>query len=46
MRFDDANRGLIDTLRQIMIVSDTYGRIPLTTIADIQYTGGLGRITP
>ncbi len=45
VRFDDANRGLIDTLRQIMIVSDTYGRIPLTTIADIQYTGGLGRIT-
>lgn len=45
VRFDDVNRGLIDSLRQIMIVTEQYGRIPLTTIANIEYTGGLGRIT-
>lgn len=45
VRFDDKNRALIDTLRQIMLVNERHVRIPLTTIADIKYTGGLGRIT-
>lgn len=45
VRFDDENRSLIDTLRQVFIVTEKFGRVPLTTVADIRYTGGLGRIT-
>lgn len=45
VRYDDKNRRLVDTLRQIMIATASYGQVPLTTIAEIRYTGGYGRIT-
>lgn len=45
VRFDEQNRRLVDTLRQIMIPTTDFGQVPLTTIAEIRYTGGLGRIT-
>lgn len=45
VRFDEKNRRVLDTLRQILIVTQEHGKVPLTTIADIEYIGGLGRIT-
>ena len=45
IRFDENNRRVLDTLRQILIVTQEHGRVPLTTVAEINYIGGLGRIT-
>ncbi|MBN2711250.1 MAG: efflux RND transporter permease subunit [Planctomycetes bacterium] len=45
VRFLDKDRRKLDILRQIFIPSPTNGLVPLTTVANIQYTGGVGQIT-
>ncbi|MFH0911362.1 MAG: efflux RND transporter permease subunit [Planctomycetota bacterium] len=44
MRFQESERHSIDALRQVLIPSPGYGLVPLTTVARMEYTGGLGSI--
>ncbi len=44
-RLVDEDRRAIDTLRQLMIPTPQGRLVPLTTLCDIQYVGGVGRIT-
>lgn len=45
VRLVDEQRRLIETLRQLFVPSPSGTLIPLTTLCDIRYEGGLGRIT-
>jgi multidrug efflux pump subunit AcrB len=44
VRLGEAARREITTLRRLAIHSQTHGAVPLTTIAEIRYVGGLGEI--
>ncbi|MHC4873093.1 MAG: efflux RND transporter permease subunit [Planctomycetota bacterium] len=44
MRFEDIDRHKIETLDKLFIPTRNYGPIPLTTVVDIEYIGGLGQI--
>ena len=43
-RIDNPQRRMVETLRRIFLPSATHGAVPLTTVAKIEYTGGLGDI--
>jgi multidrug efflux pump len=45
VRLTDHERNQIETLRQLFVPTPSGELIPLTTLCDIRYTGGLGRIT-
>jgi multidrug efflux pump subunit AcrB len=45
VRFLEADRKQIDTLRRIFLPSPKVGLVPLTTVAEIAYVGGVGRIS-
>ncbi|MBN1256172.1 MAG: efflux RND transporter permease subunit [Planctomycetes bacterium] len=44
VRVLESDRHMIETLRRLFISSPTHGQIPLTSIATIEYIGGLGEI--
>jgi multidrug efflux pump subunit AcrB len=44
VQLSDTNRRVTDVLRELLIPSPTGHLVPLTTIASIDYTGGLGNI--
>ncbi len=44
VRLLEADRHAVDTLRKLLIPTSGAGLVPLTTVADIVYTGGFGSI--
>ncbi len=44
VRFRDADRNAMHVLERLMLTSPTHGKIPLTTVAKIEYAGGMGTI--
>jgi multidrug efflux pump subunit AcrB len=44
VRLLEADRHAVDTLRKLFIPTSEAGLVPLTTVADIVYTGGFGSI--
>ncbi len=45
VQLSDPNRRVMDVLRELLIPSPSGKLVPLSTIADVEYAGGLGDIT-
>lgn len=44
VRFRDDDRNAIQVLERLFLTSPTHGKVPLTTVAKLEYTGGMGTI--
>lgn len=45
IKLADADRRKAETLQRLIFASATHGLVPLSTVADITYTGGTGKLT-
>lgn len=44
LRIADQDRNLVDTLERVFLTSQSHGPVPLTSVAEIKYSGGSGGI--